>query len=326
MLFASTHFTNVAGPGNTPPVVSAAPLTSGGERSGTHRQRGQARRAVGRLAARHRERHARRSARSVPAVLRRRRRTGGARSASRNARRARASSIAADGLILTNNHVVPKGVSKITVVFANGDHVPGHVYSSNPASIWRWSRSTTTPSCRRRSNSATARSSTPVSGRSRRRTVRTQAVGVGRRRLRLQPRRADPGRERQLAALPRDAPDLGADQPRQLGRPAGRRSRPADRREPVDGQPAGGRPGHRLRDPVQRRAPDRRRTREEPGQDASTPSGTGTGVGYIGVGFSRSTTTSAPRSTTRPPPATARWSPRSRPMARPAKSISRPAT
>src|SRR5476651_990 len=30
MLFASTHFTNVAGPGNTPPVLSAAPLTSSG--------------------------------------------------------------------------------------------------------------------------------------------------------------------------------------------------------------------------------------------------------------------------------------------------------
>src|ERR1700689_5514584 len=31
MLFASTHFTNVAGPGNTPPIVSAAPLpVSGG--------------------------------------------------------------------------------------------------------------------------------------------------------------------------------------------------------------------------------------------------------------------------------------------------------
>jgi S1-C subfamily serine protease len=30
MLYASTHFSNVAGPGNTPPAVSAAPLTSGG--------------------------------------------------------------------------------------------------------------------------------------------------------------------------------------------------------------------------------------------------------------------------------------------------------
>jgi S1-C subfamily serine protease len=30
MLYASTHFSNVAGPNNTPPAVSAAPLTSGG--------------------------------------------------------------------------------------------------------------------------------------------------------------------------------------------------------------------------------------------------------------------------------------------------------
>ncbi|HET9097245.1 MAG TPA: trypsin-like peptidase domain-containing protein [Candidatus Baltobacteraceae bacterium] len=30
MLYASTHFSNVAGPDNTPPVVSAAPLTGGG--------------------------------------------------------------------------------------------------------------------------------------------------------------------------------------------------------------------------------------------------------------------------------------------------------
>ena len=30
MLFASTHFAGVAGPGNTPPAVSAAPLPSGG--------------------------------------------------------------------------------------------------------------------------------------------------------------------------------------------------------------------------------------------------------------------------------------------------------
>ena len=30
MLFASTHFANVAGPNNTPPAVSAAPLINGG--------------------------------------------------------------------------------------------------------------------------------------------------------------------------------------------------------------------------------------------------------------------------------------------------------
>ncbi len=37
------------------------------------------------------------------------------------------------GLILTNAHVVPKGTTSIVVVFANGDHVPGKVYSSDPA-------------------------------------------------------------------------------------------------------------------------------------------------------------------------------------------------
>ncbi|MFN2448498.1 MAG: hypothetical protein ABR508_01720, partial [Candidatus Baltobacteraceae bacterium] len=31
MLYASTHFSNAAGPGNTPPIVSAAPLTGGSD-------------------------------------------------------------------------------------------------------------------------------------------------------------------------------------------------------------------------------------------------------------------------------------------------------
>ncbi len=37
------------------------------------------------------------------------------------------------GLILTNAHVVPNGTTSIDVVLANGDHVPGKVYSSDPA-------------------------------------------------------------------------------------------------------------------------------------------------------------------------------------------------
>ena len=37
-----------------------------------------------------------------------------------------------DGLIVTNAHVVPAGVSKITVVFSNGDRVAGRLFSSNP--------------------------------------------------------------------------------------------------------------------------------------------------------------------------------------------------
>lgn len=36
------------------------------------------------------------------------------------------------GLIVTNDHVV-HGASNITVVFDNGDHVKGHIYSENPA-------------------------------------------------------------------------------------------------------------------------------------------------------------------------------------------------
>jgi serine protease Do len=35
------------------------------------------------------------------------------------------------GLIITNDHVI-HGASKIDVVFANGDHITGHIYSENP--------------------------------------------------------------------------------------------------------------------------------------------------------------------------------------------------
>jgi len=133
MLFASTHFTNVAGPGNTPPVLSAAPLTSGG---GSDQER--IVNAVKRVEP------------SVVSLLVTVNGTrvvpadplqqffgggGGPGVPQRFQERASGSGFVyrSNGLILTNNHVVPKGVSKITVVFANGDHVPGHVYSSNPA-------------------------------------------------------------------------------------------------------------------------------------------------------------------------------------------------
>ena len=136
MLFASTHFTNVAGPGNTPPVVSAAPLPVTG---GSDQER--IVNAVKRVEP------------SVVSLLVTVNGTrilptdpfqqffgggggGGPQGApQRFQERASGSGFVyrSDGLILTNNHVVPKGVSKITVVFANGDHVPGHVYSSNPA-------------------------------------------------------------------------------------------------------------------------------------------------------------------------------------------------
>jgi len=133
MLFASTHFTNVAGPGNTPPVLSAAPLTSSG---GSDQER--IVNAVKRVEP------------SVVSLLVTVNGTrvvpadplqqffggnGGPGIPQKFQERASGSGFVyrSSGLILTNNHVVPKGVSKITVVFANGDHVPGHVYSSNPA-------------------------------------------------------------------------------------------------------------------------------------------------------------------------------------------------
>jgi serine protease Do len=135
MLFASTHFTNVAGPGNTPPLVSAAalPVTGGSDQE----------RIVNAV---------KRVEPSVVSLLVTVNGTrvvpsdpfqqffgggGGANPGTPQRFQERASGSGfvyrSNGLILTNNHVVPKGVSKITVVFANGDHVPGHVYSSNPA-------------------------------------------------------------------------------------------------------------------------------------------------------------------------------------------------
>jgi serine protease Do len=133
MLFASTHFTNVAGPGNTPPLVSAAALPVSG---GSDQER--IVNAVKRVEP------------SVVSLLVTVNGTrvvpsdplqqffgggGGPGVPQRFQERASGSGFVyrSNGLILTNNHVVPKGVSKITVVFANGDHVPGHVYSQNPA-------------------------------------------------------------------------------------------------------------------------------------------------------------------------------------------------
>ena len=135
MLFASTHFTNVAGPGNTPPVVEAAPLTSSG---GSDQER--IVNAVKRV---------------EPSVVSLLVTVNGTRvvpadpfsqffggqngqgptTQQKFQERASGSGFVyrSNGLILTNNHVVPKGTSKVTVVFANGDHVTGHVYSQNPA-------------------------------------------------------------------------------------------------------------------------------------------------------------------------------------------------
>lgn len=132
MLFASTHFTNVAGPGNTPPVVSAAPLAvSGG--SDQERIVNAVKRVEPSVVALDVTVN---GTRIMPTDPFQQFFGGGAGPSTQQRFQERASGSGfvyrSDGLILTNSHVVPKGVSKITVVFANGDHIPGHVYASNP--------------------------------------------------------------------------------------------------------------------------------------------------------------------------------------------------
>jgi S1-C subfamily serine protease len=131
MLYASTHFTNVAGPNNTPPALSAAPLTT----SGSDQDRIVA--AV---------KHVEPSVVSLLVTVNGTRLVpldpfsqmfGGGGPSVRQRVQERASGsgfvYTKSGLIITNAHVVPRGVSQITVVFGNGDRVPGHLYSSNPA-------------------------------------------------------------------------------------------------------------------------------------------------------------------------------------------------
>jgi S1-C subfamily serine protease len=133
MLYASSHFTNVAGPGNTPPVVSAAPLPESGGGSDQQRIVNAVKRVepsvVSLLVTVN-------GTRVVPADPFAQFFGGGQAPVTRQRFQERASGSGfvyrSNGLILTNAHVVPKGTSSIMVVFSNGDHVPGHLYSSNP--------------------------------------------------------------------------------------------------------------------------------------------------------------------------------------------------
>ena len=135
MLYASTHFTGIAGPGNTPPAVTAAPLT---ETNGTTDQ-DRIVNAVKRVEP---------SVVALQVVVNGTQLVpadpfsqlfggGGGGPVFRQRVQERASGsgfvYSKDGLILTNAHVVPKGTSSITVVFANNDRVKAHIYSSNPA-------------------------------------------------------------------------------------------------------------------------------------------------------------------------------------------------
>ncbi|MDB5093053.1 MAG: putative peptidase [Candidatus Eremiobacteraeota bacterium] len=133
MLYASTHFAGVAGPGNTPPAVSAAPLPPVGGTTDQDRIVNAVRRVQPSVVALEVVVN---GTQLVP-VDPIQQMMGGGGPVIRQRVRERASGsgfvYAKDGLILTNAHVVPRGTSQITVVFNNGDKVKGHVYASNPA-------------------------------------------------------------------------------------------------------------------------------------------------------------------------------------------------
>ncbi|GAC1416825.1 MAG: HhoA/HhoB/HtrA family serine endopeptidase [Candidatus Velthaea sp.] len=132
MLFASTHFANVAGPGNTPPVVSAAPLSGGGS-SDQDRIVNAVKRVTPSVVALNVVINGTRMVPTDPfAQL-----FGGQGGGQVQRFRARASGsgfvYSRDGLIVTNAHVVPVGTSSVEVVFASGERTKGRVYSRDPA-------------------------------------------------------------------------------------------------------------------------------------------------------------------------------------------------
>lgn len=130
MLYASTHFVGVAGPGNTPPILSAAPITGG--TTDQDRIVNAVRRVEPSVVALQVQVNGTQVVPTDPYAQM----FGGASPYQRQPFVERASGsgfvYSRDGLIVTNAHVVPRGTSKITVVFSNGDRIAGHVFSSNP--------------------------------------------------------------------------------------------------------------------------------------------------------------------------------------------------
>jgi serine protease Do/serine protease DegQ len=134
MLYASTHFAGVAGPGNTPPIVSAAPLMATTGTTDQDRIINAVKRVEPSVVA---LQVVVNGTQIVPQDPFSQFFGGGGGAPVQRQRVERASGsgfvYSRDGLIITNAHVVPRGTSKITVVFANGERVPGHLFSSNPA-------------------------------------------------------------------------------------------------------------------------------------------------------------------------------------------------
>lgn len=132
MLFASTHFAGVAGPGNTPPAVNAAPLAAVTGTTDQDRIVNAVKRVEPSVVALEVSIN---GTRYIPAdPFSQFFGQNGPMRQQQVQERASGSGFvyARDGLILTNAHVVPKGTTSITVVFANGDREKAHLYASNP--------------------------------------------------------------------------------------------------------------------------------------------------------------------------------------------------
>ena len=281
LLYASTHFANVAGPNNTAPALSATPLSAGRD--------DQARiiEAVKRV---------------EPAVVSLLVTVNGTRlvpldpfsqmfgggPAFRQPVQERTSGsgfvYTRNGLIITNAHVVPKGTSQITVVFANGDRIPGHLFSSNPAidlALVKVDGYDKMPAPIEFADSTKLEAGQWAIGIGEPFELKQSvSLGVVSGFNRDEPITDETGNVRLFREL---VAYFGADQPRQLGRPAHRHRWSRHRRQPVDRDAAGRRAGDRVRDPREHRS---RRTVAELerslGKTLNADS-TGTGVGYIGV-------------------------------------------
>jgi serine protease Do len=137
MLFASTHFAGVAGPGNTPPIVNAAPLGGGSDQD---RIISAVRRVAPSVVAINVQVNGQQMIPTDPMYQFFYGGQGGPQRVEQYKGHASGSGFVYsrsgdNGLIVTNAHVVrpPSGahISSIQVVFKNGDRVPAHVFAEN---------------------------------------------------------------------------------------------------------------------------------------------------------------------------------------------------